>query len=82
MIAENHTDKMTIKNAFAVLETCITTDHDYAWTWHCNFAVPMQDEGLDHAATQRAAARIMYNFFGVDMRQSPYWQSEWDNPQL
>ena len=43
----------------------IKDDPEYAWSWHCNLAVCAMDEGLDHAAANRAAARFMQTTFGV-----------------
>lgn len=41
-------------------------DIEYAWGWHCNIAVSAMDEGLDHSASNRAAARFMKNAFDID----------------
>lgn len=54
------------KDAFDVLRGAIKKDSSYAWSWHCNVAVCSMDEGLDHKAANRAAARFMYNCFDVD----------------
>ena len=41
-------------------------DFGYAWAWHCNLAMASQDEGLDHAASNRAAGRFMFSLFNID----------------
>ena len=51
---------------FEELKTLIENDSSYAWAWHCNLAVPMKDEGIDHETANRAAARIMSTMFGID----------------
>jgi hypothetical protein len=43
----------------------IKADPAYAWSWHCNLAVCAMDEGLEHAAANRAADRMMQVLFGV-----------------
>lgn len=43
----------------------IKDDPEYAWSWHCNFACCAMDEGLSHAAANRAADRMMTTCFGV-----------------
>lgn len=53
-------------SAFQQLTDCVQADEGYAWAIHCNLSVPMQDEGVDHVTANKAAARIMYNFFSVD----------------
>lgn len=47
------------------LKTAIQADPEYAHGWHCNLAVAMTDEGVDHDTAQRAADRFMQNAFGV-----------------
>jgi len=54
------------ENPFEQLRNQLRDDPDYAWGWHCNIAVASMDEGMDHAAANRAAARVMYSAFGVD----------------
>ena len=34
-------------------------DSAYAWSWHCNIAMSAVDEGMPHAAANRAAARFL-----------------------
>lgn len=43
----------------------IKDDPAYAWSWHCQFACCAMDEGLSHAAANRAADRMMTTCFGV-----------------
>lgn len=53
---------------------------DYAWTWHCNIAVPMQDEGISHELSNKIAAKIMNNFFEIDTSKFPeflYFEKTW-----
>lgn len=45
-------------------------DHDYAWSWHCNIAMPMLDalpDAITHKQANRAAARVMQHLFGIDV---------------
>ncbi len=53
-------------NALQYLQEQIQNDPEMAWSWHCNIAVAAMDEGLTHAAANRAAARFMVNRFAID----------------
>jgi hypothetical protein len=63
----------TIGNAISTLHQATTSDEEYAWSWHCNLAVPMQDEGMDWVASQKSASRIILNIFGVDMDKNKFF---------
>ncbi len=56
------------------LRAFLQADLDVAWSWHCNFAMPMQDEGVSHEQANRAAARIMVGIFGVDVTKHKAWE--------
>jgi hypothetical protein len=56
----------TPAGALERLSRAMKSDPEYAWGWHCNIASAAMDEGLDHAAANRAAARFMHAAFGVD----------------
>ena len=57
--------------ALLVLSKAMLEDPGYAWSWHCNVAVAMQDEGAPHDAGNAAAARFMRAAFGVDTSNPP-----------
>lgn len=61
----------TAARAFADLKAAMQEDPGYAWSWHCNIACTTMDEGLDHAAANRAAARFMALCFDVDTSKAP-----------
>ena len=72
-----------IKEAMEALSLAIQNDLEYAWVWHCNVAVPPQDQGLSHEKANKAAANFMHIAFGVRMWEHPnyiqfekQWQSE------
>jgi hypothetical protein len=52
--------------AYDRLSQAMKDDPEYAWAWHCNVAMASVDEGLNHLAANRAAARFMHLAFGVD----------------
>jgi hypothetical protein len=61
---------------FSMLEETIQADPEYAWSWHCNIAMPIMDSiGIPHELADRAAARIMSNLFNVDTSQHIYYQN-------
>jgi hypothetical protein len=64
-------DHLGTSRAFADLKAAMQADPGYAWSWHCNIACAAKDEGLDHAAANRAAARFMFMCFGVDTSKAP-----------
>lgn len=57
---------ITTRDAFNVLKTALQMDNSYAWAWHCNIAMASVDEGMEHKAANRAAARFMSTCFEVD----------------
>ena len=54
-----------ISQAFNAIKEAMASDPGYAWSWHCNIAMASVDEGMEHDAANKAAARFMYNCFGV-----------------
>lgn len=57
---------MTCEEAMNTIRKAMSEDFGYAWAWHCNIAVAAQDEGMEHEASNRAAARFMRLAFGID----------------
>jgi hypothetical protein len=57
--------------AFTDLKAAMHADPGYAWSWHCVIACAGMDEGLEHAAANRAAARFMRMCFDVDTSAAP-----------
>ena len=55
-----------IEEAMRALKDAMKEDPSYAWSWHCVVACSSQDEGMEHAASNRAAARFMRQAFEVD----------------
>jgi len=66
---------MTTKEAFEALKKAIQADHSYAWSWHCNVAMPFQDEGGSHEQANRAVARFMQTAFDVDVTTFDEWKA-------
>jgi hypothetical protein len=60
-----------IEAAFGILQSAMRDDPSYAWSWHCNIAVSMQDEGAPHDSANAGAARFMQLCFGVDTTKPP-----------
>lgn len=63
-----------IQQAIDTLSMEMKNDPEYAWSWHCNIACSSLDEGLDIAASNRAAARFMKTAFGVDTSKIRYFK--------
>lgn len=61
-----------VATALDVLRDRLKNDPDYAWSWHCKIAMATVDEGGDHAAANRGAARFLGLLFpGVDTTKHP-----------
>lgn len=68
-----------IKNCLDGLTNAIKKDEDYAWTWHCNIAMPIQDEGISNRYANEAAASVMKHIFDVDITKSEYYKAfDWN----
>ena len=65
--------KIETQDAIRKLVDALQTDPDYAWSWQCNIAVAAQDEGLNHLASNKAAARFLYNLASVDMTKHEHF---------
>lgn len=57
--------ELSVSKIINLLQQYMQKDFDLAWSWHCNLACVMQDEGMDHATANKAAARFMLMAFGV-----------------
>ena len=69
--------KITTARAFETLAGAINADPEYAWSWHCNIAMPIKDEmNCSHYSANVAAARIMRTLFSVDMFKHPYFPAD------
>jgi hypothetical protein len=66
---------MYMTTSFNNIKEMIKSDAEYAWGWHCNIAMTAQDEGVSHEISNKAAARIMQNIFGVDTSQSEFYKN-------
>lgn len=62
-----------VATAMGEVRAALHADPEYAWSWHCNIAMASVDEGMEHAAANRAAARFMHNCFGLDTSKSPHY---------
>ncbi len=60
---------MTCKEARETLQAAMRDDPAYAWSWHCNIAMCVKDEGVDHAIANRAAKRFMKLAFDIETKE-------------
>lgn len=58
--------KNKLEEAFEILKEEFN-DEEYLWARQCNLAVPFMDEGWTYQQDNKAAARIIYNFFNIDV---------------
>ena|SRR6186997_922969 len=65
---------LDLETCFNVIRQQVHDDHDYAWGFHSNLAVPMMDACMiDHRQANVSAALIMAQLFGVDMTRNKNW---------
>lgn len=50
---------------FQELQKQLKEDEGYAWSWHCNIACAIQDVGVDHATSNKAASLFMERLFAI-----------------
>lgn len=68
---------MSVAKAMDELMTAMRDDPEYAWSWHCNFAMPIMDSiGVSHEQANIAAAHLMSFLFDRDITKDPRYQYE------
>lgn len=61
--------------AFESLKAAMHDDPSYAWSWHCNLAMPIMDAiGCTHRQANDAAARLMRHLFDFDVTKCREWE--------
>ena len=61
---------------FQALRELAQDDPEYAWALHCNIAIPIMDElRCTHEQANRASARVIKHWFGVDIDQHEHWKT-------
>ena len=67
-----------ISAALVALKRAMAEDPMYAWSWHCNIAMPIMDAtGVSHALANEAAARLMRHLFDIDTSKNEfYWVTQ------
>lgn len=70
------------KEAMDHLTAVMKDDPEYAWSWHCNLAMPIMDStDCSHEQANRAAAALMQHVWGVDITKHPHWQFDKDRKE-
>lgn len=65
----------TILKAFDVIREKMRDDPEYAWSWHCNIAMPIMDTAkVSHELANKAAAHLMQHLFAIDTRDNQHYQ--------
>lgn len=53
----------------------LVADPEYAWSWHCNLAMPIMDSTkVSHRDANIAAARLMQHIFGIDTAKHAHFE--------
>lgn len=71
-----------VPESMATVTNAIRNDPGYAWSWHCNIAMAAMDEGVDHMAANKLAARFLMILTGVDTTKNPAFPKEPVEPEL
>ena len=71
-----------VPESMATVSNAIRNDPSYAWSWHCNIAMAAVDEGVDHMAANKLAARFLMILTGVDTTKNPHFPKESVDPEL
>jgi hypothetical protein len=77
---------MLLKLALNYFIKRLQQEPDYAWSWHCNIAMPIYDtmDEPDGIFANKCAARLMKHLFDVDMTKNEYYIDaieRWANKQ-
>ena len=68
-------------HAMQQLTAALKADPDYAWSWHCNLAMPVMDAtGVTHRAANEAGARLMRHLFDIDITKHPHYSVRAESP--
>lgn len=68
---------MSVAKAMDYLMTAMRDDPEYAWSWHCNLAMPIMDSvGCSHKQANIAAAHLMSFLFDRDVTKDPRFEYE------
>ena len=66
-------------HAMQQLTAALQADPDYAWSWHCNLAMPIMDAtNVSPALANVAGARLMRHLFDIDMTKHPHYLPRFD----
>lgn len=71
-----------VSSAMKQVTDAMRNDLDYAWSWHCNIAMASVDEGMDHYAANKAAARFLMILAGVDTTKHPGFPQKPVEPEM
>lgn len=62
-------------SALSKLTDALVADPEYAWSWHCNLAMPIMDSTkVSHRDANIAAARLMQHIFGIDTAKHAHFE--------
>lgn len=66
---------MSVKKELEIIMEAMKLDDDYAWSWHCNIAMPIKDlTNLSHRKCNQIAAFLMDRLFGVDTSSNKHYE--------
>ena len=61
--------------AWDTFKRLMREDPDYAWSWHCNIAVPIMDAiNVSHEDANLVAAHLLSFLFDCDSTQHPNYE--------
>lgn len=81
-VPEESQEPQAANEAFIQFRKDLQTDTSWAWSWHCNIAMPLHDSlGISHQKANETAATMMKHLFEIDVTQFEEWkhlEREWN----
>ena len=66
---------MSIKKELDTIKKAMKEDSDFAWSWHCNLAMPIHDmTRLSKRKCNQIAVVLMKHLFEIDTSENPNYE--------
>jgi len=66
---------MSIKKELDRIKNEMKKDSDFAWSWHCNIAMPIYDStNLSKRKCNQIAVNLMVHLFEIDTSENDYYE--------
>jgi len=66
---------MSIEQELNFIKDQMKKDNDFAWSWHCNIAMPIYDStNLSKRKCNQIAVNLMRHLFDVDTSENKHYE--------